>query len=141
MLVIESLFKLPDMLRKLLILCLGSILWTCTTQETAEEPKPVSQELATNNDLDSLTGLVKDEHFAIVRAQCTACHSAKLITQNRATREGWQQMIRWMQAEQGLWDLGTSESNILDYLSKHYGPQNKGRRAPLTNIEWYQLEQ
>ncbi len=108
--------------------------------QTASVPLPeegVVSELA----LDSLTGLVVDENFALVRAQCTACHSAKLITQNRATREGWQHMIRWMQAEQGLWDLGEQEPAILDYLSRYYAPQKQGRRAPLTNVEWYELAQ
>jgi hypothetical protein len=89
---------------------------------------------------DSISGLMVDENFELVRAQCTACHSAKLITQNSASRVGWEQMIRWMQKDQGLWDLGENEPLILDYLSKHYGLQQKGRRAPLTEIEWYILE-
>ena len=88
------------------------------------------------------TGLKYDENFELVRAQCTACHSGKLVAQNRATREGWQQMIRWMQATQGLWDLGKKEPIILDYLAKHYAPQEVGRRANLevADIEWYILE-
>jgi hypothetical protein len=49
-------------------------------------------------------------------------------------------MIRWMQATQNLWDLGANEGIILDYLAKHYAPQNTGRRAPLTDITWYELE-
>ncbi|MEL7161239.1 MAG: hypothetical protein AAFN92_10815, partial [Bacteroidota bacterium] len=47
--------------------------------------------------------------FRLVRATCTACHSAQLVTQNRATRAGWREMIRWMQATQGLWELGDAE--------------------------------
>ena len=87
------------------------------------------------------TGLAHDENFELVRAVCTSCHSAKLITQNRATREGWRDMIRWMQATQKLPDLGTAEPTILDYLAKHYAPENKGRRAILISeeIEWYVL--
>ncbi len=91
--------------------------------------------------IDSVSGLAIDENLALVRAQCTACHSAKLITQNAASREGWEQMIRWMQQEQGLWDLGANEPAILDYLSKHYGVKKKGRRQPLTDIEWYPLKE
>ena len=88
------------------------------------------------------TGLVYADGFDIVRATCTACHSAKLVTQNRATREGWQQMIRWMQAKQGLWDLGKSEPVILDYLAKYYAPKEEGRRQNLdvAAIEWFILE-
>ncbi|MEL6657721.1 MAG: hypothetical protein AAFY48_01165 [Bacteroidota bacterium] len=88
------------------------------------------------------TGLVYAEGFEWVRATCTACHSAKLVTQNRATRAGWLEMIRWMQASQGLWDLGEKEKPILDYLAKHYAPEEIGRRAalPVAEIEWYILE-
>ena len=88
------------------------------------------------------TGLVYAEGFEEVRTICTSCHSAKLVTQNRATREGWQQTIRWMQQTQGLWDLGIAEPKVLDYLSKYYAPQESGRRKNLdiSNIEWYILE-
>ena len=90
-------------------------------------------------DVDSITGLVIAPHFELVRGQCTSCHAAQLITQNRASREGWLQMIRWMQQSQGLWELGEYEPLILDYLEKHYGPGKQGRRSPLNNIEWYEL--
>lgn len=88
------------------------------------------------------TGLIYAEGFEIVRGTCTACHSAQLVTQNRATRDGWLQMIRWMQATQGLWDLGKNERPILDYLAAHYAPEEVGRRANLdvAAIEWYILE-
>ena len=88
------------------------------------------------------TGLVVAEGFEIVRGTCTACHSAKLITQNRATRSGWKQMIRWMQETQGLWNLGEQEPIILDYLAKHYAPKDTGRRPQIdvAAIEWYILE-
>ena len=67
----------------------------------------------------------------IVAQTCVACHSLKLVTQNRADREGWLAMIRWMQEKQGLWPLGPNEEVILDYLSTHYGPTKSFRRAPL----------
>ena len=87
------------------------------------------------------TGLVYAEGFEIVRGTCTACHSAKLVTQNRATREGWKQMITWMQQTQGLWDLGKNEAIILNYLAEHYAPKASGRRANIDTkaIEWYVL--
>lgn len=87
------------------------------------------------------TGLVMAEGFEIVRANCTACHSSKLITQNRATREGWVGMIRWMQETQKLWDLGENEEKIVNYLSTHYAPEKVGRRKNLDNIDWYVLEE
>lgn len=93
------------------------------------------------NGIHIRTGLAAGKGFEIVNATCTACHSAKLVTQNRATREGWQDMIRWMQRTQGLWELGENEPIILDYLAEHYAPEAIGRRANIdvTEVEWYIL--
>jgi len=87
------------------------------------------------------TGLIDDQGLNHVIAHCTGCHSAKLVTQNRFNREGWIRVIRWMQETQNLWDLGESEALIVDYLSKNYAPELKGRRLPLNQIEWYELEE
>ena len=89
------------------------------------------------------TGLRVADGFEVVRANCTGCHSGKLIAQNRATRDGWQEMIRWMQRTQGLWELGGNEDTILNYLAANYAPQEIGRRASLDveAIEWYILEE
>lgn len=84
-------------------------------------------------------GLVQGDGLQLVLANCTNCHSAKLVTQNRFTREGWIQVIRWMQETQGFWDLGPNEDPIVDYLSIHFAPDAKGRRKPL-EVEWYSLE-
>ena len=87
------------------------------------------------------TGLKAEEGFKLVQSNCTPCHSAKLITQNRATRDGWKSTIVWMQEKQNLWPLGENEEKILDYLAANYAPEDKGRRENLSNIEWYTLEQ
>ena len=109
----------------------------------------VSSSVALNDDWDKVengihlqTGLIYDANFDIVRANCTACHSGKLVAQNRATREGWLQMIRWMQETQGLWNLGVNEPKILDYLAKNYAPKEVGRRTNINiaSVEWYILE-
>lgn len=92
------------------------------------------------NGIHVRTGFKEDANLNLVIANCTSCHSAKMVTQNRATREGWQTMIRWMQETQNLWDLGESEGPILDYLAKYYAPEEQGRRQPLTDIAWYELE-
>ena len=83
------------------------------------------------SEIDTKTGLVIAPGFEVVSVQCTVCHSALLVTQNRASREGWLSMIRWMQETQGLWPLGEQELVVLDYLAEHYGPQHLGRRPPL----------
>ena len=59
--------------------------------------------------------------------------------QNRATRDGWRNLIRWMQKTQKLWDLEENEERILDYLAKNYAPTEGGRRTPLKDIQWYFL--
>jgi hypothetical protein len=75
--------------------------------------------------------LVPDTGYQQVKTQCTVCHSAQIIMQNRSDREGWLAMIRWMQETQGLWPLGDAEPVILDYLANNYGPIETGRRQPL----------
>jgi len=89
--------------------------------------------------IDEQSGLIIDVGLDVVKAQCGACHSTALVAQNRLTREGWKDLIRWMQAEQNLWDLGPQEVVVLDYLEKNCSPQESGRRKNLTNIEWYVL--
>lgn len=85
------------------------------------------------------SGLIVDDGMEVVMTTCGACHSLNLVTQNRATREGWKDMIVWMQETQKLWDLGDNEEIILNYLAKNYAPQNEGRRRNLVVEEWYNL--
>ena len=89
---------------------------------------------------DALSLLADDPNIQVIKSNCTVCHSAKLVIQYRASREGWESVIRWMQRTQNLWDLGVNEKIILDYLAKHYAPQENYRRKPLQNIEWYELD-
>ena len=90
--------------------------------------------------IHSPTGLKAGEGLQLVITNCTGCHSAKLITQNRATKEGWENIIAWMQATQNLWELGDNLEPIVSYLAEQYAPEQKGRRLPLQDIEWYELE-
>ncbi len=90
--------------------------------------------------LDVATGFVAQGDYVLVKSTCTTCHSSKLVLQNRASRQGWQEMIIWMQETQKLWDLGENEDKILDYLATYYGPKKKGRRSPLQVEEWYVIE-
>lgn len=87
------------------------------------------------------TGFVQDVGMVEVINNCTNCHSAKLVTQNRMSREAWLASIRWMQETQNLWDLGENESVILDYLAENYAPKSKGRRQNLEIEKWYVLQQ
>lgn len=88
--------------------------------------------LAGAQETDPDTGLVKAEGWETVRNNCTACHSAKLVTQNSGSRNHWQYLIRWMQDTQGLWEFeDETEEAILDYLAEHYGPKEDTRRPAL----------
>ena len=113
-----------------------------TSETSAETPAPLtdfSTELVDGKDVE--TGLLAGDGLELVKANCTACHSSSLILQNRFTREGWHSKIEWMQETQGLWDLGGNEAIILDYLAANYAPEApRGRRVPLTGIEWYKLK-
>jgi hypothetical protein len=86
------------------------------------------------------TGLIEAEGLMEVVNNCTNCHSAKLVTQNRMNKERWQSTIDWMQATQNLWELGGNEEIIINYLVTNYPPQKIGRRATLTGVEWYELK-
>jgi len=80
------------------------------------------------------SGFVDGPGRQTVIAQCTGCHSGRLVQQNRATRDGWESLIRWMQQKQGLWNLTPAvETQVLDYLATYYGRANEGsgRRLPL----------
>ena len=83
-------------------------------------------------DLDSATGLMKDDGWELVSAHCGACHAPSLVTSNRGNRETWLARIRWMQATQKLWEIEpASEDQILTYLAKHYAPTASARRKSL----------
>jgi hypothetical protein len=92
------------------------------------------------NGIHVRTGLVDAEGLMTVVNNCTNCHSAKLVTQNRMTAERWNTTIKWMQETQNLWDLGRNQEVIVNYLVTNYPPKSKGRRMVLTNIDWYELE-
>ena len=109
-------------------------------QRIFTQAKNQSGEYVPPDSLDATTGLVLAPGLTTVKENCLRCHSPKLITTKRATREGWLTTIRWMQQTQGLGDLGTAEPVILDYLTRHYAPTQTGRRPALQVAEWYKLE-
>ncbi len=91
--------------------------------------------------IDLESGLIAGKDYKLVKSNCTYCHSGKLITQNRMTRDGWEGTIRWMQETQNLPELGDNEEPILTYLATFYAPKKRGRRAPIADIDWYELKQ
>ncbi len=52
---------------------------------------------------------------------CTACHSEMIVAQQGKTRDGWDKLLDWMVAEQGMQKIAPEErATILDYLAAHY---------------------
>jgi hypothetical protein len=97
-------------------------------------------QLMAQQNVDAKTGLIIDQGFETVKTECTVCHSAKLIIQNKATRQGWLGTIRWMQNTQGLRQLpAETEREILTYLAANYPLEQKGRRANPVVENWYWL--
>ncbi|MGI9199699.1 MAG: hypothetical protein ACR2QL_01470 [Woeseiaceae bacterium] len=83
-------------------------------------------------DTDKTTGLIVAPGWEQVRAHCGGCHSHALVTQQRADRQTWLDMIRWMQESQNLWQFQPEiEDQILTYLAENYPPQPNRRRAPI----------
>lgn len=114
--------------------------WSSLFYTPAPVPVATQESRTIIDGVDSATGLVVGEHYELIEANCSGCHSLKLVTQNRNTREGWKELIVWMQETQKLWDLGNNEPPILDYLAANYGPEDKGRRPNLPEPDWYELK-
>ncbi|MDP5091843.1 MAG: monoheme cytochrome C [Polaribacter sp.] len=100
----------------------------------------VEDEDTIENGIHVRTGLIDAEGLMMVVNNCTNCHSAKLVTQNRMNAERWNATIKWMQETQNLWDLGANQEIIVNYLVTNYPPKAKGRRMNLTDIDWYELK-
>ncbi|MGB5626236.1 MAG: hypothetical protein WBM61_10920 [Woeseiaceae bacterium] len=117
-----------------LLLLLLACLVACTKEPAPEkiDSAPAQAVVAAEPGIDPATGFKMSGDWELVRGNCTACHSAKLITQQRGTAQQWLTMIRWMQKKQNLWqfDPGT-ESRIITYLADNYPPDAAQRRAAI----------
>jgi hypothetical protein len=92
----------------------------------------IAQDARPAREVDEATGLTIAPGWEQVRAHCGGCHSHRLVTAQRADRQTWLDMIRWMQATQNLWQFEpAAETAILDYLAANYPPQHNRRRAPI----------
>lgn len=88
--------------------------------------------VAVGADTDPASGLIRNPGWELVHAHCGGCHSHALVTSQRADRQTWLDIIRWMQATQNLWQFAPdTETQILDYLAASYPPQPDRRRAPI----------
>jgi len=95
-------------------------------------PAVTAQTADPDGAVDPESGLVVAPGWELVRSLCYSCHSLRLVTGQRADRQTWLEMIRWMQETQGLFVLPRHiEDQILDYLASAYGPVSAQRRPPL----------
>ena len=108
--------------------------------ELTQLTEEVDAEDLIENGIHVSSGLIVDEGYELVLNTCSGCHSLKLVTQNKGNKADWKEVIVWMQETQKLWDLGSTEGPIVNYLAKNYGPVESSRRANLENIVWYELE-
>lgn len=84
------------------------------------------------SDIDNSSGLIKSSGWEHVRAQCGGCHSYSLVISQRADRNTWLDIIRWMQKTQNLWQFRPEiEVQIIDYLAINYPPKPNRRRPPI----------
>jgi hypothetical protein len=83
-------------------------------------------------DKDPFTGLAMVGDWELVRNNCIACHSARLVTQQRGDKNQWLAVIRWMQKKQNLWEFDPdTETKIIAYLAENYPPQEAQRRRAI----------
>ena len=83
-------------------------------------------------DKDPFTGLAMVGDWELVRNNCIACHSARLVTQQRGDKNQWLAVIRWMQKKQNLWEFeADTEARIIAYLAENYPPQEAQRRRAI----------
>ena len=87
----------------------------------SEAPKTLVLAKEPGSNFDA-SGFPKGNGRELVVANCTACHSDKLVRQNRSNEEGWRELIHWMQKKQGLWPLDPQTENVIvGYLATYYG--------------------
>lgn len=144
---IKGLGRLFIVFALLLVFLIGGMVYLKNNPEVLKSEEPyetISIEKTIFVELDTETiaqyGFINDSGVSQVIQNCTQCHSSKLVTQNRMSQEGWEATITWMQETQNLWDLGANQEKIVAYLAKNYGPEKKGRRQNLKDVEWYELE-
>ncbi len=139
--------------RLIIFLCLGiglilfSTLWRNeplgkTNEINYNGVKSSDNNSSSADSLHVVGGFIAEGDYLLAIKHCTSCHAAELVVQNRASREGWEQLIRWMQRTQKLWDLGEDEDAVLNYLATYYAPKDIGRRAnvQLSSSDWYYIE-
>ena len=145
---VRKVFQLLMLLFTLFVITGGGLIYYMVNPgffDFKSKPETVAVELIDEDRIENgihlRTGLIDADGLMTVVNNCTNCHSAKLVTQNKMSAEGWNTTIKWMQETQNLWDLGGNQEIIVNYLVLNYPLKAKGRRMTLTDIDWYELEE
>ncbi|NNG05280.1 MAG: cytochrome C-552 [Inquilinus sp.] len=81
-------------------------------------PAPSAPAIETS---DEYGGLPVGEGVDLTYYMCGACHSIRLVTQQRVTRARWDYLLDWMVEKQGMAPLPPEDrAVVLDYLSRHF---------------------
>jgi hypothetical protein len=84
---------------------------------SAEAPRAVAQAAPDINELPPGPG--REEVFYA----CYACHSFRIITQQRLPESTWDELMDWMVEKQGMPPLSPQDRKlIVSYLAKHFSP-------------------
>ena len=66
-------------------------------------------------------GLPETDGVELVHALCSACHSIRLVTQQRVTEARWHYLLDWMVTEHSMPELPPEDrALVLAYLTRHY---------------------
>ena len=85
-------------------------------------PAPAMPEVETS---DEFGGLPVSEGVDLTYYMCSACHSIRLVTQQRVTPERWDYLLDWMVEKQGMAPLPPdARTVVLDYLTRHFSAQS-----------------
>lgn len=85
-------------------------------------PAPATPDIETS---DELGGLPVSEGVDLTYYMCGACHSIRLVTQQRVTPERWDYLLDWMVEKQGMAPLPPEDRTVvLDYLIRHFSSRS-----------------
>ena len=127
---IKSLGRLLMVFGLLFMILIGSFFYlkynpkVLNIEEVYEDiPMAETPTIELNMETIQKSGFINDSGVSQVIQNCTQCHSAKLVTQNRMNKEGWEATIVWMQETQNLWDLGYQSGKNSGLLSQKLWPK------------------
>ena len=145
---VKGLFRKIWLVSVILAIVAAALIYFVKDSNLSNEPDTEIVDMPVEVDFDKIengihlrTGFIDAPGMIETIQNCTNCHSSKLVIQNRMNAERWKSTIKWMQETQNLWDLGENETVIINYLVTNYPPKKVGRRAALTDVDWYQLKE